>query len=113
MCTGDELYLRGAATLVASWSEDSRGSEGAALRRLPGVSAVVFPNGPERTYFNAVFERGLANHGRTEAITAMENAYAAASVTRFRGWVHATDRLLRRDLERRSTASTPPPARWA
>jgi hypothetical protein len=39
----------------------------------------VFPNGPERTYFNnALFERGLSHQERAEAIAGMENVYAAA-----------------------------------
>jgi len=100
--TDEALYLRGAATLVASWSEDARGSDGAGLQRLPGVAAAVFPHGPERNYYNnALLERGLSIRRRAEAIAAMENAYAAASVSRFAAWAHETDRPMHRDLERR------------
>ena len=100
--TDEALYLRGAATLVASWSEDARGSDGAGLQRLPGVAAAVFPHGPERNYYNnALLERGLSIRRRAEAIAAMENAYAATSVSRFAAWAHETDRPMHRDLERR------------
>jgi hypothetical protein len=37
--TDDDLYIRGAATLLASWEEYARGSAGAALKRVNGVSA--------------------------------------------------------------------------
>ena len=43
VATDDQLYIRGASTLLASWEEYARGSAGAALRRLNGVSAAVFP----------------------------------------------------------------------
>ena len=32
----NDLYMRGAATLLASWEEYARGSAGAALKRLNG-----------------------------------------------------------------------------
>jgi len=97
-----DLYLRGAATLVASWEEDARGAQGAAVERLPGVAAAVFPRGPERNvYNNALLERGLSARGRRHALGAMEAAYAAAGVELFAAWVHETDRPLQHDLERR------------
>jgi GNAT superfamily N-acetyltransferase len=98
----DELYLRGVATLVASWQEYARGSDGADLQRLPGAAAAVFPNEPERSvYNNAFLECCLSARERAEAITAMEAAYAAASVDRFAAWVHESDQPLRSDLEKR------------
>src|SRR3954454_17221998 len=46
-------------TLLACWEENARGASGASLQRLPGVTAAVFPNEPERlVYNNAVLERG-------------------------------------------------------
>jgi GNAT superfamily N-acetyltransferase len=90
-----ELYRRGTATLIASWAADASGVPGAALRRLPGVAAAVFPDEPERTFFNnALLERA-------DAIEAMEAAYAEAGVTGFRAWVHERDGVLRAALERR------------
>jgi len=35
--TDRELYVRGSATLLASWEEYTRGSAGAALVRLPAT----------------------------------------------------------------------------
>jgi ribosomal protein S18 acetylase RimI-like enzyme len=100
--TDDELYQRGAATLLASWAEYARGAAGAALHRLPGVAAAVFPNGPEREiYNNALLDRGLPAEKRASAIEAMEAAYAAAGVDRFAAWVHEGDPATGRDLERR------------
>ncbi len=83
------------ATLVASWEEYARGAAGASVQRLAGVTAAVFPEGPERdVYNNAVLERAAA-------IDAMEAAYAAAGVERFAAWVHEGDTALQAELERR------------
>jgi hypothetical protein len=58
--TDNDLYIRGAATLLASWEEYARGSAGAALKRLSGVAAAVFPSHPERAvYNNALLDRDL------------------------------------------------------
>jgi ribosomal protein S18 acetylase RimI-like enzyme len=81
----DDLYLRGAETLVASWEAYARVATGAAVQRWPGVAIAVFPNEPERAvYNNALLERGLTASERTDAIGAMEGAYATAGVTRER-----------------------------
>ena len=103
--TDAELYDRGTATLLASWAQYARGATGAAVRRLPGVAAAVFPNGPERAvYNNALLARDLTRSERAEALDAMEAAYAAARVTRFAAWVHESDEAMRVDLERRGYA---------
>jgi ribosomal protein S18 acetylase RimI-like enzyme len=100
--TADELYARGTQTLLAAWEEHARGATGAAMRRLPGVAAAVFPNEPERSvYNNAVLSGGLTAGERAGALDAMEDAYAAAGVARFAAWVHETDEAMRADLERR------------
>jgi len=100
-----DLYRRGIATLLASWEEYARGSAGAVVTRLPGVTAAFFPEGPERgVYNNAVLERGLEAAARGAAVEAMETAYAAAGVDRFAAWVHETDRPMAADLERRGYA---------
>jgi GNAT superfamily N-acetyltransferase len=97
-----ELYLRGVATLVASWEAYARGAPGAAVQRAPGVVSAVFPHEPERgVYNNALLERGLAAADRANALVAMEAAYAAAGVSRFAAWVHESDGAMRGDLERR------------
>jgi ribosomal protein S18 acetylase RimI-like enzyme len=100
--TDADLYLRGAATLLASWEAYARGATGAALRRMPGVATAVFPNEPERgVYNNALLDRGLPAGERADALDAMERAYAAAGVTRFAAWVHESDAPMRADVERR------------
>jgi ribosomal protein S18 acetylase RimI-like enzyme len=72
------------------------------LLRLPGVAAAVFPNAPERGFYNnALLDRDLAAGPRADALEAMEAAYASAGVARFAAWVHETDDALRADLERR------------
>jgi ribosomal protein S18 acetylase RimI-like enzyme len=100
--TDDDLYRRGAATLLASWEEYARGARGAELKRLPGVAAAVFPNEPERgVYNNALVERDLGAGERSDALDAMKSAYAEAGVSRFAAWAHETDAPLRAEFERR------------
>jgi ribosomal protein S18 acetylase RimI-like enzyme len=97
-----DLYRRGAATLLASWEEYARGAEGAALQRLPGVAAAVFPHEPERSvYNNAVPDRRLSARDRSDTLDAMEAAYATAGVARFTAWVHESDHAMQHDLDRR------------
>lgn len=92
LATNDDLYRRGAATLLASWEEYARGSDGAAVERLPGVSAAVFPADPERAvYNNALLDRGLGPSERMRAVDAMAAAYGAAGVDRYAAWVHESD----------------------
>ena len=85
LVAGDaNLYHRGVATLLAAWEQYAHASEGAAVHRLAGVAAAVFPTEPERSvYNNTVLKRGLAASRRAEGIAAMEAAYANAGVTRY------------------------------
>jgi GNAT superfamily N-acetyltransferase len=100
--TDDDLYLRGAATLLASWEAYADGCTGAALVRLPGVAAAVFPSGPEgEVYNNALLDRGLGPTERAEAVDAMAAAYDAAGVDRYAAWVHESDDGLRAELSDR------------
>jgi GNAT superfamily N-acetyltransferase len=102
VATDDDLYVRGAATLLASWEEYARGSVGAAVERLDGVSVAVFPCGPERSvYNNALLDRDLGPTGRAAAIDAMVAAYQAVGVERFAAWVHENDTGMRSELARR------------
>jgi GNAT superfamily N-acetyltransferase len=97
-----DLYRTGCATLLASWEAYANGSSGAAVRRLPGVAAAVFPHEPERgVYNNALFDRDLDAGERAGAIDAMEAAYGDAAVTRYAAWVHETDQAMQADLQRR------------
>jgi ribosomal protein S18 acetylase RimI-like enzyme len=103
--TDDELYIRGSETLLAAWAHYARGSAGAAVQRLSGVAAAVFPTEPERAvYNNALLDRGL---GRTEcaaAVDAMAAAYRSAGVDRYAAWVHESDEAMRAELSGRGYA---------
>lgn len=97
-----ELYRRGAETLRASWEAYARGARRARVVRRAGVAAAVFPEAPERAvYNNALLTRDLAAGERTDALAAMEEAYASAGVSRFAAWVHESDEPLRLDVEAR------------
>jgi GNAT superfamily N-acetyltransferase len=100
---GDQdLYRRGAATLLASWEQYARGAAGAAVTRLPGASAAAFPHPPERgVYNNALTHRDLGPAERRAASDAVEAAYAAAGVDRYAVWVHESDEGMRRELSGR------------
>jgi ribosomal protein S18 acetylase RimI-like enzyme len=89
------LYHRGTATAAACWQEFARGAEGAAVHRLDGVVAAVFPDEPERSiYNNAVLEHAAG-------VEAMEAVYAETDVANYAAWVHESDTALRRTLEKR------------
>jgi hypothetical protein len=95
-----ELYQRGSETLLAAWDHYALGARGAAVHRLAGAAAAVFPSGAERgVYNNAVLERGLPDAQRAAAVAAMEAAYEVAGITRFAAWVHESDEAMRSDLE--------------
>jgi ribosomal protein S18 acetylase RimI-like enzyme len=100
--TDSDLYGRGAATLLASWEAIARGSSGAALLRLGGVAAAVFPDEPERgVYNNALLDRHLGATERASAVDAMEAAYSAAGIERYAAWVHESDEGMRSELTAR------------
>lgn len=100
--TDDELYGRGAATVLAAWEELARTSRDASMRRLPGVTAAVFPHEPERTvYNNAVLKQNLTAAERTAAVAVLEGAYAEVGITRFAAWVRESDHAMRTELELR------------
>lgn len=103
--TDHDLYMRGAETLLASWDAIAVGSRGAALLRLSGVAAGVFPHGPERgVYNNALLDRDLGPFERVKAVDLMKAAYASAGVGRFAAWVHESDEAMRDELEARGYA---------
>ena len=88
--------------MLAAWEEYARGAADAAVRRLPGVTAGVFPCGPERAFYNnALLERDRGAAERADAVEAMEAAYTAGGVTQFAAWVHESDAPMRGDLEQR------------
>jgi len=94
-----ELYRRGSETLLASWEEIARGAEGAALHRLSGVAAAVFPNTPERTFYNnALLVRDLGPSARSTAVDVMQAVYAAAGIDGYAAWVHESDEAMRAEL---------------
>jgi GNAT superfamily N-acetyltransferase len=105
LLTDSDLYLRGVETVTASWKAIARGSRGAAVLRSGGVTAAVFPHGPERAiYNNALLERDLGPVARAEAVDLMEAAYASAAVDRFAAWVHESDEAMRDEIEARGYA---------
>ena len=94
-----DLYRRGSATLLASWEVDARGSAGAEVVLSDGFAAAVFPNDPERSFYNNVLlHRGLNRAGRRHAIEAVESVYADAGVDRYAAWAHESDGALRVEL---------------
>jgi hypothetical protein len=98
----DELYIRGSETLLASWAQYARGCDGAALRRLSGVAAAVFPKAPERAvYNNALLDRDLGRTERAAAVHAMAAAYGSAGIDRYAAWVHESDEGMRAELSGR------------
>jgi hypothetical protein len=102
LTSDNELCARGAATLVASWEEDARDPAGAALERLDGVAAAVFPSEPERTaHNNALLDRGLGRSERAAAVDAMAAAYGSAGIERYAAWVHESDEGMRAELSGR------------
>jgi ribosomal protein S18 acetylase RimI-like enzyme len=106
MTSDHRLYARGARTLLASWEAYARGAHGAALHRLPGVAAAVFPMSPERdVYNNALLDGGVGAMARERAIDEMEAVYAAAGVARFAAWAHDRDTDLHAALEARGYAA--------
>lgn len=97
--TEARLYDRQLATLLASWEANARGRADAAVLRLDGVAAAVFPAGPERdVYNNAVLMRGLNPGENAAAVIAMEAAYAAAGVERFAAWADGGDAAMHAEL---------------
>jgi GNAT superfamily N-acetyltransferase len=97
--TDNDLYARGAATLIASWKAYARGSADAAIHQLRGVAAGVFPREPERSVFNnALLDRDLPPDERAAAIDAMRDAYTAAGVDHYAAWVHESDKGMRSEL---------------
>lgn len=100
--TDFDLYTRGAATLLASWEQYARGSSGAALVRLSGVAAAVFPTEPERSvYNNALLDRDLGAAERVTAVDAMEAAYSTGGIDRYAAWAHESDEGMRSELSAR------------
>jgi GNAT superfamily N-acetyltransferase len=103
--TDADLYLRGTATLLASWQEYARGCADATLERHSGVCAAVFPSGPERAvYNNALLDADLGPAERAAAVDAMQAAYDSADVDRYAAWVHESDEGMRAELTRRGFA---------
>ncbi|MGH2551549.1 MAG: GNAT family N-acetyltransferase [Thermomicrobiales bacterium] len=97
--TDTELYDRGIQTLIASWETFADGSEGAEIRRLPGVTAALFPGEPERSVFNnAVL---TCDTSAVDAVDAAATAYAEAGITHYAAWIHENDREMKTALEQR------------
>jgi GNAT superfamily N-acetyltransferase len=97
--SNSDLYLHGARTAVACWTEYARTTPAAEIHRLPGIDVGVFPEGPERGVFNnAIVEHGLAGSAASAAVDAAGRAYADASITSYAVWVHESDVAMRDEL---------------
>jgi ribosomal protein S18 acetylase RimI-like enzyme len=97
--TESELYLRGSATLLASWAEYARGAAGAQLATSDRFAAGAFPNEPERSVYNNVLtRRGLARDECIRAIDEIDSIYSNAGVERYAAWAHESDGPLRAEL---------------
>jgi GNAT superfamily N-acetyltransferase len=94
----EELYVRGAETLLASWEAIARGSRGARVIRGDRFAAAVFPHGPERSiYNNALLEPGAS-------LDALEEAYAG--IDGYALWVREGDQTTQSALAARGYAIT-------
>ena len=94
-----DRYLRGCETLLASWDEIAQGSTGAVLHRSSGVATAVFPNAPERSFYNnALLDRDLGPSARSTAVDVMQAAYEAAGIESYAAWVHESDEAMRAEL---------------
>jgi GNAT superfamily N-acetyltransferase len=101
-----QLYDRAVATVLASWEAIARGSAAAEVQRLPGVTAGIFPNEPERSiYNNAVLDRGLSPGERIAAVETMQAAYTSAGIEEYAAWVHESEPDLSLELGGRGFAA--------
>jgi GNAT superfamily N-acetyltransferase len=102
-----QLYARSVTTLIASSEAIAQGCGRAEVRRLPGVAAAVFPEEPERSFYNnAVIDRGLSAGERLDALGAMQAAYLEAGVEDYAAWVHESDAEIIANLGGRAYAIT-------
>lgn len=87
------------ATLVASWKRYAEGSAGALVLDGPGATICVFPEPPERSFFNnTLLARDQEAAARRTALAAMEAAYVHAGVEGYAAWVHESDAPMISDL---------------
>jgi ribosomal protein S18 acetylase RimI-like enzyme len=90
--SGDAFYGRMLATLVGCWTRIAEGADGAAIERVDGGTAAVFPAGPERLFYNnAVLDRRLGESAATEAAAAIVAVYEQAGVDRYAIWTHESE----------------------
>ena len=81
------------ASLFESWAALARTYPTAALHRTPHATVVVFPEAPERAFFNnAVLARDLQPAAAADALASAEQIYAKAGVDRYAIWVHGAER---------------------
>jgi len=100
--TDAELYRRGIDTAVAGWGRFARSVRGAKVHRLRHAEVAVFPDGPERIYYNnAVLHRSLTTEEQAPALAELERLYGAAGVAEYAVWVHEDDDSAREVLELR------------
>jgi ribosomal protein S18 acetylase RimI-like enzyme len=96
------LYKRMEANLLASWKSYASGSAGASVQRVPGAAIGVFPTPPERAvYNNTVLARDLDGSRSADAVSTIEQVYAAVEIERYAIWAHESEEASIAELERR------------
>jgi GNAT superfamily N-acetyltransferase len=96
---GRDPYQRMVARPVASWKRYAEGSVGALVREELGATVCVFPEPPERLFYNnTLLNRGREPATRRAALETMEAAYAHAGVEQYAAWVHEADTPMIGDL---------------
>jgi ribosomal protein S18 acetylase RimI-like enzyme len=87
------FYERMLVNLVGSWTRIAEGTVGASIDRRPGAVIALFPEGPERAFYNnAVLARDLDGAAARDVAAAAVEAYADAGVDRFAIWAHESEK---------------------
>ena len=96
------LYDRMLANLVGCWTRIAAGTTGASVVNVPTAVIALFPEGPERVFYNnAVLALGLDGSSVAEAITAVLKAYEEAGVDGYAIWAHESEDAAIAELEGR------------
>ena len=96
------LYDRMLANLVGCWTRIATGTKGASVVKIAGGVIAVFPEGPERAFYNnAVLARDLDGPSIAEAVTAVLRAYQEAGVGGYAIWAHESEGATIAELEGR------------
>jgi GNAT superfamily N-acetyltransferase len=96
------MLLRGLETAASSWSRIAAGTPHARVLRRPETVIAVFPQGPEREFYNnAPVVPGLGEATLRAVLDDIDRTYARAGVDRYAVWAQQADAPLVRALEAR------------